>query len=283
MTKPQSTPEASRQMSLRDKADGMVRLASYPALSLMLFLRRDIGSRVLAPGVGIIALIIIMLSAFVRPQNRPKDLFIFGLIVLIEGCRQRYLRWQEFHQGVRQHSFYIGCSRFKNEHTPPFLSQKRRIERFVDYGVAFAVGTLLLHLSPALGAWIMFAAVCLGVLETAVHLKLTSDQLDMVDGLVKSEVQSDAVDRFAEADSVAGQLGGQALPTGIGADIAGHLERQNSRQTPPTGFAIPRSSPLQDTPPTVEARLARAKNFFENGLLSQAEYDAKRHQILAEL
>ena len=42
MTKPQPTTGASGQMSLREKTEMMIRLASYPALSLMLFLRRDI-------------------------------------------------------------------------------------------------------------------------------------------------------------------------------------------------------------------------------------------------
>lgn len=68
-------------------------------------------------------------------------------------------------------------------------------------------------------------------------------------------------------------------------DGAIYKERAGTTATPPVPPA-PGAMPVVETPPdapTIEQRLVRLKDLFDRNLITQAEYEAKRKQIIDEL
>jgi hypothetical protein len=77
---------------------------------------------------------------------------------------------------------------------PKWFSSHRRTARFLEPAavalVALVVGTVLSH---GLGAWLGLAAFALFVWENDIYEKALNRDLDMLDSLFSSEVQSELV------------------------------------------------------------------------------------------
>jgi hypothetical protein len=117
---------------------------------------------------------------------------------LLKLCHRSRSKTQSVNRGVRQHSFYLGTSRLNFAWLPAFFRQNRRVERFVDPISCFILGTILLLFLPLLGFWVLMSAACLRVFEGDVSEKEQNQNLDMVDNLIVSEIQSEIVEKFEE-------------------------------------------------------------------------------------
>ncbi len=78
-----------------------------------------------------------------------------------------------------------------------------------------------------------------------------------------------------------GDMGG-AMGAGLGAGL-GMAMAQGMAQAAQTQAQAPAAAAAAPAQPSPEDRLAKLKNLFDKGLISQDEYEAKRKEILAEL
>lgn len=201
----------------------------FPALSVMVFLRRDIGYRRLNPLALIgIAVVMLVFSALFRPESRPEDLMIFTVVMLALGTGQRLARWRQIRQGVKQHSFYPGTSCFDADGVPKFLRQNGRANYIVDPAVCIVAGFLLVNYSRALATWLILSGLCLRFYEYFMFRRDVHQMLDTVDGLVTSTVQSDIVEHFENDNGTARREPSQGVPTGLGNDIREQIERRKN-------------------------------------------------------
>jgi hypothetical protein len=79
-------------------------LMRFPALTVMVFLRRDLGYRLLNPawliaGTGFLFVITVLTQPHNEDAN-PIDLLFFALGALILGIYQRVKRWRELNRGT---------------------------------------------------------------------------------------------------------------------------------------------------------------------------------------
>ena len=161
------------------------------------------------------------------PSAHLEHLFIFGILAFLLGIAQRFQRWVEHLFGKLQHSYYIGTSPFDWRLLPQFLRRRRRVARFVDPAVCAITGFYFLPVSRPLSLWLIFAGMCLRVFEDAVHRKELNQSLDVLDGLIESEVHTNNVEIFERPpETQPKQKPTTAVPTGIGADIEKQIKRR---------------------------------------------------------
>ncbi len=211
-------------------------LTKLPALTIMVFLRNDIGYRFLnTVHLALICGSLVVVSIFLvatgaSEQDRVGDLFIFALLAFLFGGFQQAKRFHEHKRGILQHSFYIGTSGFsKGRLTPAFLRRERRCERFVEPGIVIFIAFHYLPISPILCLWVIFAALCLCHFEGRIRRRELNERLDMLDGLVESEVKTKEVDTFEpppKAQPKPKKRTTTGVPTGIGPDIAKQIRRR---------------------------------------------------------
>ncbi len=218
---------------MRRKIEIVESWAQFPALTLLVFLRRDLGYRMLNPVwlVGI-TLFMIAIVGLASETRRPDDLLIFALATLTLGLYQRYNRWQEFCRGIQHHSYYIGTSFLERFRWPEFLRRDRRISRYLEPLLCGLIGVLLLPYTPTLAWWIIFSAICLRAVEHSVFRKELTRHLDTLDGLVNSEIQGQMVEHFSSPSAHEQAEAAQGIPTGLGADI--HERIKARKPGPPT-------------------------------------------------
>lgn len=205
-------------------------LMMYPAMTVMVFIRKDIGYRLLNPMPMIYMNGILMLvAAFIppdKPDANPEYLFWFALISLFLGSCQRTKRWREFKRGILQHTYYVGTSPFDYQWLPRFCRRFRRMARFADPFFCIFVGLIFMTVSTALGFWIMIAGAALRVFEDAVHKKELNRDLDILDSVIISEVHGDTVEQFDDSPSHTPQSTSAPVPTGLAPDIEKQIKRQ---------------------------------------------------------
>ena len=226
-------------LPLGQKVEVARNLMPYPALTLMVFLRRDLGYRLVNPtwlwGVTVVEIVASVFFHICWNATGPNLLFDFAVLSFAFGLYQRFKRKRELDSSVLQHSFYIGDSRLRFAGMPGFFLRKRRVERFIDPIVCFIIGTLLiLAHQPLLGMWICMSAACLRVLEADVREKGQNRDLDIMDSLIVSEGQTKVVEKFEPppAASPAGHRLDSHVPTGLADDIQEHIKRRKAKQTP---------------------------------------------------
>ncbi len=156
-------------------------LMRYPAMTVMVFLRRDIGYRLLAPIPMIVMTGILMIvAAIIPPENQeahPEFLFWFAMLSLFLSSCQRTKRWREFKKGVLQHTYYIGTSPFDYRWLPQFCRRFRRMGRIADPFFCIFAGLVFLPESTALGFWLMIAGAALRIFEDVVFQKELNREL----------------------------------------------------------------------------------------------------------
>jgi hypothetical protein len=205
-------------------------LMRYPAMTVMVFLRRDIGYRLLSPVPMIVMTSILMLvAAIIPPDNpdaHPEWLFWFAMISLFLATCQRTKRWREFKKGVLQHTYYIGTSPFDYRWLPQFCRRFRRMARFADPFFCIFAGLVLLPESTALGFWLMIAGAALRIFEDVVFQKELNRDFDILDSVITSEVHSNTVETFDDSAPNTPQSSTNAIPTGLAPDIEAHIRKR---------------------------------------------------------
>lgn len=235
-------------LSFKEKTQIIQALALFPALTLMVFLRRRLGFRLMKPAWLLIMTLIMCFAAFQAPDalTRPHGwtLIIFAIAMLGLGMFQRWRRWVELCAGVRWHTYCSGISWLESLPLPGFLFSHRRIYRILDPLIGVVLGMVAsLTLSGVLGLWITLSALCLYIYEQAVYEMALERDLDTLDGLFAAEVQAEVVKHFEgpqpgeklqKLEDTAG------IPTGIAPDIHKQIEvrrAKRDRLVPPDNFA----------------------------------------------
>lgn len=224
--------ERFNQMSLFEKTKFVQWLATFPALTLISCWRGDLGYRLLNPlWIGSTALFMVAVAAFCPPDSHPGYLLGFAGLFFFAGNGQRFKRLREFRRGVRQHSFYIGSTGVRDALVPNFCRRNRLYERYLEPAAFATMGFLCFgYVSTALGAWLVLSAICLAVVESAVQEQELNRQMDMVDGLVASEIQSGQVERFMEPTSGTHTAEPSAgIATGLSPELQDRIARRNRR------------------------------------------------------
>jgi hypothetical protein len=220
-------------MSFLEKVEFVNRLLYIAALTVMVFIRKDLGYRLLNP------LHIILVTGFLAfmarllgpayPEAGMDSLLVFAVLALLFGAAQRTKRWRQFNQGIAQHSYYIGTSRFHFAWLPLFFRRNRRMERKFDPIFCLIAGGLLMPVSFALGGWIISAGICTHCLENAVRMKELTANLDMIDSLIASQAQSQNIEQFDQSPNARQQQTTAGVPTGLGSDIQKHIKRRKGK------------------------------------------------------
>jgi hypothetical protein len=216
------------ELPMDQKAAVLNRIVLYPASNVATLVRHDMGARLVSQNVGLCSLGLFFLSAFMFPTLDRLALRIFAGLILVSGMEQRFKRWREFGKGIRTHSYSLGSSIFNRARLPAFFKRNRRIESTIDPGLFVVIGFFMHSYTPILGGWLIISGVCLFVTEVAVQHRELNEKQDLVDGMVKSEIQTETVDQFAGAApaQLRAQAAGSGLSTGIGADIAHKIKRR---------------------------------------------------------
>jgi hypothetical protein len=199
-------------------------LMQFPALTVMVWLRHDLGYRMVSfarivPVTGFL-FVISVLAGNGDTTKRLWGLLIFAVLTLALGIFQRIRGWFQIARKVKRHSYYLGTSLFsKFRWIPESLRCERRLERFVDPIACGLIGYAVLHLSPALGLWLMASAVSLRSYEWAIHMRDLNLNLDILDGMIRSEQQNQTVEEFEAQSGWHKNEASGGLPTGLGADL----------------------------------------------------------------
>ena len=209
-------------------------LMSFPALTVMLLLRSNLGYRLLNPlalfGVSFAMAVIATWAAETTPY--ADALMLFAGLVFIGGIAERAKRWRELRRGMRLHSYYIGDSHLQRLKLPGFLRRNRRVERFIDPLICLLAGFPLVQFIPALGGWILFSGLCLRIVEDAVWKKQIERDLDTLDGMIESEVQEEVLEQYSVRIHQPSQGQGEGIPTGYAADVQKTILRRTTKRVP---------------------------------------------------
>jgi hypothetical protein len=233
--------QPTQELTLSEKAKIIQYLALFPALSIMVFIRRKIGFRLLKPSW------LIGIAMFLWFINGITDLgflifqpagFLFAefpWVMLAFGFFERYRRWKELCNGERWHTMSPGISYLEVLPLPAFLKSHRRIYRFVE-PIGCFIGAMLIGIffSEALARWIAFSSICLFIYEQTLYEKQLERDLDVLDSLIAAEVQGETVEHFSGEQPEAKErsireTGG--IPTGVAFDIHRQIERRRAKQT----------------------------------------------------
>jgi hypothetical protein len=225
----QRQTQPDQGMSFTEKMNVMRGLMGFPALTVMVFLRRNLGYRFLHVGhIFAMSGILFIVGTLATDSPNHEGLILFALLIPVFGLAQRFRRWLEMRRGIRQHSFYIGDSIFESKRTPKFL-RRRLIARFFDPLFCVFGGLALGNVCPLLGLWLILSGFALRVLEHTVYVKELNRDLDTMDGMIVSEVQADTVDHFSESPAEVRQQeqNREGIATGLSEDIQGKIKHRS--------------------------------------------------------
>ena len=217
--------------SFRQCHEFVHRLLPYPALTVLVCLRSDLGYRLvsvyrLLATCGIVAVITILATPG-HEAGRPYDLLVFLGIAFFNGLAQRIRRWRQLNRNdIQAHSYFIGSSPFSFRWLPEFIRRNRRVARYFDPLFCALVGLALFPFSRFLAFYLIFAGFCLRVVEHTTWNRERHTDLDMIDSLIRSGQQVQKLDQYEHAPAAQPQSQ-DAIPTGIGSDIAKKIKNQN--------------------------------------------------------
>ena len=237
-----SQSQRNEDLTLTDKMKIVQYLAIFPALTIMVFMRRKVGFRMLKPsrliGMAFFLWIIDGICnidfAVIHPASPAGYIFNkFPWVMLAFGFGQRYLRWRDLCNGERWHTHSPGISYLELLPLPAFLRAHRRIYRFLDPLACFVFSMYFgAMFSAPLARWFAFSSFCLFIFEQTLFEKQLDRDLDILDGLVAAEVQSETVEHFAgpqigDTERTLQQTAG--IPTGVAFDIHKQIELRRAK------------------------------------------------------
>jgi hypothetical protein len=226
-----------QELTLSEKMKVVQYLAIFPAISIMVFIRRKIGFRMLKPSrlIGI-AMVLTFIDGLFETFGHPLGVLFTEFIwaVVGFGLFQRFRRWRELCRGEHWHTLSPGISYLEQLPLPGFLVNHRRLYRFVEPALCFGAAMLIgIFFSQPLARWIAFASICLFIYEQTLYEKQLDRDLDILDGLVAAEVQSEVVEYFKGDESEVKERTLQntaGIPTGVAFDIHKQIERLRAKQ-----------------------------------------------------
>ena len=220
-----------REPSFSEKMQMMENLMVFPALTVMVLLRKNLGYRLLSPPrICGMAFLLFVVGALATNTPNHEALQVFAGLVFFFGIGQRVHRWNDARRGIRQHSYYIGDSRFEFKRMPAFLRRNRRFTRFFDPLACVIGGVLLLELCRPLGLWLVFSGLALRVLESQVQRRSQNRDLDTLDSMIESEVQEEVVEHYAMRIHNQTDRTVNGIPTGCAADIQKTILRRTTKR-----------------------------------------------------
>jgi hypothetical protein len=143
--------QPTQELTLSEKMKIVQYLSVYPAITVMVFIRRKVGFRMLKPS-RLIAMFVILTVI-----NDVFGMFSHGLgfffsnyawVMLGFGFFQRWLRWRDICRGERWHTMSPGISYLEALPLPSFLTVQRRIYRFVEPILCYTLACVLVHNRP---------------------------------------------------------------------------------------------------------------------------------------
>src|ERR1019366_194005 len=227
-------PQPQQGPTFREQYQFAQRLMEFPALTVMVFLRRDLGFRLMNPLrlLGLTGFLIVV-SVFVQQGNasaNPMVLLIFALVFFVVGIVQKIKSWFRLNRVVRQHSYYIGTSLYEFRRLPEFIHRNRRFSRFIDPLLCMVAGLVFYPISHAMTAWLFLSALSLRTIEYAVHQKYRDMDLDTIDGMIMAEREGQTVEYFENAEGTAQRPQSPGIPTGLGEDVEEHMKNRKNKQ-----------------------------------------------------
>ncbi len=229
----QTQSQRNEDLTIADKMKIVQYLAIFPALTIMVFMRRKVGFRMLKPTriIGM-AFFLSVVDDMVNMLPLVKSTGVvfteFPMVLMIAGFSQRYLRWKELCRGERWHTLSTGVSYLELLPLPAILKSHRRIYRFLDPIAVFIFAMFFgSFVSMYLARWFAFSALCLFIFEQTLYEKQLDRDLDILDGLVAAEVQSETVEHFAGSQPAQQERTLQdtaGIPTGVAFDIHRQIE-----------------------------------------------------------
>lgn len=209
----------------------------FPALTLMVFLRKNLGIRILHPVKLVIVMgLLAVVAILVTPGNeasRPGDLLLFAIVAFLFGIAQRIRRSVDLYRGLHQHSYYIGDSIWDFAWLPNIVRRHRRVSRFFDPTLSVAVGLALFPHSRALAIYLIFAGWSLASHELQVFQREWHRDRDLIDSVLIAEEQNRTLEQFEQAQQAPQDQPGQGIPTGLGDDIRENIEKQKQNRKRP--------------------------------------------------
>src|ERR1700722_6419617 len=167
-------------------------LTQFPALTLMVLLRRDIGYRLLNVGVltavfGLLAVVTVLATPGNESAN-TTPLLVFAGLGYFNGIAQKIRRWGSMNRGIVIHSYYLGSSPFAFAWLPNFMLRNRRVARFGDPIICTIIGLALFPFSHALSVWVTFSAFCLRAYEHQIFQRELHRGFDFEDSIIEAEI-----------------------------------------------------------------------------------------------
>jgi hypothetical protein len=244
--------QQNQDLTLSDKMKIVQYLAIFPAITIMVFMRRKVGFRMLKPSrlIGMAFFLWFIGDLFnMLPFTKPPGFIYdrFPLLLLAVGFLERYRRWRELCNGERWHTMSPGISYFELLPLPATLRSHRRIYRFVDPAACFIFSMLFgIFFSQPLARWFAFSSFCLFIFEQTLFEKQLDRDLDILDGLVTAEVRNETVKHFEGP-----QPGGEqrtledtaGIPTGASFDIHKQIELRRAKERAATPDNLTKKTP----------------------------------------
>jgi hypothetical protein len=236
-----SASQAQRfdDLTLSDKMKIVQYLSIFPAITIMVFMRRKVGFRMLKPSwlIGM-AFFLWFINGVTNmiPFGQPAGTIFsnFPMVMLAFAFIQRFWRWRELCQGIRWHTLSPGISYFELLPLPAFLRSHRRIYRFLDPLACFVFSMFFgIFFSQPLARWFAFSSFALFIFEQTLFEKQLDRDLDILDGLVASEVQAETVKHFegSQPEEKQRTLADTAgIPTGVAFDIHKQIELRRAKE-----------------------------------------------------
>ena len=195
-------------------------LTQFPALTLMVLLRRDIGYRLLNIGVltavfGILAIVTVLATPGNESAN-TTPLLVFAGIGYFNGIAQKIRRWRSMNRGIVIHSYYLGSSPFAFPWLPDFMLRNRRVARFGDPIICAIIGLSLFSFSHALSVWVTFSAFCLRAYEHQIFQRELHRGFDFEDSIIEAEI---VIEQQNPAPNASQNQETSGIPSGLGNDI----------------------------------------------------------------
>lgn len=264
MTHTQTQSQRFEDMPFKSKLAFAQGLSLFFALTVIVFLRRRVGFRMLNPIWLIVMGGALFAASIFFPPALDKHRFalaIYAIAFVIAGMAQRFMRWRDLCQGIRWHTYSPGVSWLEHMPLPDYLRLGRRVARFIDPIAVLFVGFLVgLIWSHALGLWIMLSSLFVFVFEQALYDGNLNKDLDTLDGLIVSEVQAETMRFFQNSpqpERIPPRIEETAgIPTGMAPDIHRQVQLRKARLADAPDNVQAPSSQAEGTPPMQGATAA---------------------------
>jgi hypothetical protein len=238
--KNQQTSQQLPTFTLFDSKRIMQFFASIVAIPWLMLIHTKVGIRTYKSSrlIGL-AMFLMFLSGlaninllFFHPAGALFDELPWA--ILIGGFIIRRRRWQELSRGEFCHSYSTGISYLEKLPLPAFLRSHRKIYTVVEPVLCFIASMIFgIFVSVAVARFFALSAVALAIYQQALYdAKLEAD-LDKLDLLIQSEVDSETVKIFTDSQSNQEERffdNSTGTSTGVDINLSRQIEKLRAKQ-----------------------------------------------------